>query len=88
MSRDETNRAGAQRRMNPPDATAVAVPSPCIGICRIDPASGLCAGCLRTLDEIAAWGTLDDTARRLVWNAIATRRASVRDVTQPDALPK
>ncbi|HUD31901.1 MAG TPA: DUF1289 domain-containing protein, partial [Variovorax sp.] len=26
------------------------VPSPCISVCRIDAASGLCTGCLRTLD--------------------------------------
>jgi predicted Fe-S protein YdhL (DUF1289 family) len=49
------------------------VPSPCIGVCRIDAASGLCAGCLRTLDEIAAWSTLDDASRRAVWDAIRRR---------------
>ncbi|HEY7788318.1 MAG TPA: DUF1289 domain-containing protein [Casimicrobiaceae bacterium] len=51
------------------------VPSPCTGVCRIDGASGLCTGCLRTLDEIAAWSTLDDAARRAVWQALAQRRA-------------
>ena len=38
--------------------------------------TGLCVGCARTLEEIAAWSTLDDAARRNVWNAIATRRAN------------
>jgi predicted Fe-S protein YdhL (DUF1289 family) len=52
-----------------------AVPSPCISVCRIDDASGLCIGCLRTLDEIAAWSTLDDAQKRAVWEAIAKRRA-------------
>lgn len=33
-------------------------PSPCIGICRIEPDSGLCEGCLRTLGEIADWPML------------------------------
>jgi predicted Fe-S protein YdhL (DUF1289 family) len=33
-------------------------PSPCIGICRIDPATGWCQGCWRTLDEIADWPML------------------------------
>ena len=51
------------------------VPSPCINVCRIDQASGLCEGCQRTLDEIAAWSMLDDAARRGVWEAIAVRRA-------------
>ena len=52
------------------------VASPCISVCRIDPVTGLCVGCARTLEEIAAWSTLDDAARRNVWNAIATRRAN------------
>ena len=33
-------------------------PSPCISVCRIDPASGLCQGCARTLQEIADWPML------------------------------
>ena len=31
------------------------VDSPCNSICKIDPATRLCMGCFRTLDEIAAW---------------------------------
>jgi predicted Fe-S protein YdhL (DUF1289 family) len=54
--------------------SAAPVPSPCISICRIDDATGLCVGCLRTLDEIAAWSMLDDDARRDVWRAIRERR--------------
>jgi len=50
------------------------VPSPCVSICKIDPASGLCVGCLRTIDEIAAWSVLDDDARRAVWARILSRR--------------
>lgn len=49
------------------------VASPCIGVCRIDPATGWCAGCLRTLDEIASWSVLDDRARRDVLAGIAKR---------------
>jgi len=52
------------------------VPSPCISICKIDEATGLCTGCARTLDEIAAWGMLDNGQRRVVWDAIAARRAA------------
>ncbi|MHB8493993.1 MAG: DUF1289 domain-containing protein [Casimicrobiaceae bacterium] len=58
----------------PPIPSAAPVASPCISVCRMDDATGLCIGCLRTLDEIAAWGTLDDDARREVWVAIARRR--------------
>ena len=31
-----------------------AVPSPCIGICRLDERQ-LCVGCRRSMDEIAEW---------------------------------
>jgi predicted Fe-S protein YdhL (DUF1289 family) len=43
----------------------------------MDASTGLCVGCLRTLDEIAAWGALDDEARRAVLQAIARRRSSI-----------
>jgi prolyl-tRNA editing enzyme YbaK/EbsC (Cys-tRNA(Pro) deacylase)/predicted Fe-S protein YdhL (DUF1289 family) len=51
-----------------------AVPSPCNQVCRIDARTGWCEGCARTLDEIAAWGGLDDAAKRVVWAALAQRR--------------
>jgi predicted Fe-S protein YdhL (DUF1289 family) len=38
--------------------------------------TGLCEGCLRTIDEIAAWSVLDDDDRRAVWDAIGRRRAA------------
>lgn len=52
------------------------VPSPCVNLCRMDPARGLCSGCWRSLDEIASWSHLSDTARREVWRLIAERKAA------------
>lgn len=49
------------------------LPSPCISVCRMDAASGLCEGCMRTLDEIAAWGMMDNVSRRAVWKLIEQR---------------
>lgn len=67
-------------------ADARPVPSPCISVCRMDAATALCVGCLRTIDEIAAWGMLDDDARRDVWTEIARRRARIAVVEPvPDA---
>lgn len=40
----------------------------------MDPASGLCRGCWRTLDEIARWGAMDDTERARVAAALPARR--------------
>ena len=59
--------------MTTPSRTAMR--SPCIAVCRIEPESGLCEGCLRTLDEIARWGSMSNDARREVWSAIHARRA-------------
>ena len=47
--------------------------SPCINVCLIDPASGECAGCRRTLVEIAAWATMGETERRRVLRELAGR---------------
>ncbi|NPC58616.1 DUF1289 domain-containing protein [Caenimonas soli] len=49
------------------------VPSPCISICKLDSATEFCEGCFRTLDEIAAWGRMDDESKRAVWQLIAER---------------
>jgi len=54
----------------PPDRP---VTSPCLSVCVMDPASGLCQGCLRSLDEIADWSALTDAGRREVWVRIARR---------------
>ena len=50
------------------------VPSPCINVCKMDDSTGLCRGCLRTLDEIAVWGRADDAARLNILAAVAQRR--------------
>ena len=51
------------------------VPSPCINVCRMNARTGLCEGCLRTLDEIALWSVLEEEDKRAIWAALAQRRA-------------
>jgi predicted Fe-S protein YdhL (DUF1289 family) len=51
------------------------VPSPCTQVCTMDAGTGLCTGCLRTIDEIANWSRLDDAGKRRVWERLASRRA-------------
>jgi predicted Fe-S protein YdhL (DUF1289 family) len=60
-----------------PERDGGAAPSPCINICRMDPESGLCEGCLRTLDEIAQWGAATEEQKRTVWRAIVRRKDEV-----------
>lgn len=40
------------------------VDSPCVKMCVIHPASSLCIGCFRTIDEIAGWSTMESGARK------------------------
>lgn len=49
--------------------------SPCTRLCLIDDRTGLCAGCGRTLAEIAAWGRLDDAERRRIMAMLPARLA-------------
>jgi uncharacterized protein len=57
--------------------TSPPIPSPCISVCKMDARTGLCEGCLRTLDEIAAWSVLDDLAKRAVWKLLPRRREAL-----------
>jgi predicted Fe-S protein YdhL (DUF1289 family) len=50
------------------------IETPCIKVCEIDSASGLCTGCARTLDEIARWGMMGDAERRRVMRELPARR--------------
>ena len=65
-----------------PDAGTV--PSPCICVCRIDMTTGWCDGCFRTLDEVAAWSSLDDEARRAVWKELELRARSRAGITHDE----
>jgi hypothetical protein len=58
------------------ESGAAGVPSPCQSVCRMESGTGWCEGCLRTLDEIAAWSTLDDAAKREVWRELESRLAT------------
>lgn len=49
------------------------IESPCIQICTIHPETGLCLGCHRTRDEIAAWSRLTPEARRKVMAELPAR---------------
>ena len=51
-----------------------AVPSPCISVCRMSPASGYCEGCHRTLAEIASWSGYSDGEKRAVLARLPSRK--------------
>jgi predicted Fe-S protein YdhL (DUF1289 family) len=49
----------------------------------MDAGTGWCEGCLRTIDEIVAWGSMADDDKRAVWQLIEQRRVSWGRATAP-----
>ncbi len=57
--------------------------SPCVKVCQMDPARGLCLGCARTLDEIARWAQMSDAEREGILAALPARKSDVLEVPVP-----
>ena len=49
------------------------VESPCVKICVVHPATRLCTGCYRSIDEIGAWGRMTPEERRAVMADLPSR---------------
>lgn len=47
--------------------------SPCVKVCAVHPVERICTGCLRTLDEIAAWSGLSSEARQAILAELPAR---------------
>jgi len=52
--------------------------SPCEKICVVDPASGLCQGCGRSLTEIGGWMSYSDAERARVMAELPKRLDAMR----------
>ena len=48
-------------------------PSPCVGICVMDEAHGVCSGCGRTLEDITNWPNLADKDQAAIWRTLPER---------------
>jgi len=53
------------------------IKTPCIQVCAVDDASGLCLGCFRTLAEIAGWSRMTDAERDRVIGQAPARRGLI-----------
>jgi predicted Fe-S protein YdhL (DUF1289 family) len=49
------------------------IKTPCVQVCVVDDASGLCLGCFRTLAEIASWARFSDAERDRIMAELADR---------------
>ena len=52
------------------------VESPCKNVCELDPNTGLCLGCKRTVDEIQNWNLKDNKEKMMI-----TKKAKNRDLS-------
>lgn len=50
--------------------------SPCVLVCVMNEATGLCYGCHRTIDEIAGWSAMSDAEKRAVLARVEEREAA------------
>jgi predicted Fe-S protein YdhL (DUF1289 family) len=52
--------------------------TPCIKVCVIDAATGLCTGCGRSLAEIAGWTAMTDGERQRIMRDLPVRLGQVQ----------
>jgi predicted Fe-S protein YdhL (DUF1289 family) len=61
--------------MTPAPPEPSLLPSPCVGICRLDEATGWCLGCARDTGEIARWRALSPAEQVRIWADLPRRKA-------------
>lgn len=54
------------------------VQSPCVKICVVHPAERLCTGCLRSMDEIAAWSRMSNEERAALIEELPDRAGRLK----------
>lgn len=62
---------------SPPSAPPKPIATPCIKVCIVDGESGLCLGCFRTLNEIAAWASFPDETRDQLMVELPSRKGRI-----------
>ena len=53
------------------------IESPCIKICVVHPQARICTGCLRTIDEIAAWSRMSPGDRARIMAELPERKGLI-----------
>lgn len=48
--------------------------TPCINVCTMNPGTGMCEGCARTIQEIASWARLTPADRRRIMAELPSRK--------------
>lgn len=71
------------RRLPLPD-----IPSPCVGVCAINPATNQCLGCLRSIEEIGAWPRASNEERLAILEKLKDRRRAAGRTSAADQRPR
>ena len=53
------------------------IESPCISICVVHPATRLCTGCLRSIDEIGEWSLMSSDERAKIMDELPERKGLI-----------
>jgi uncharacterized protein len=70
------------------DGVSFSIPSPCVGVCRVDESNRLCVGCLRTIQEIVRWPRADDRERLGIVQRLRDRRRAIGRTSEADSRPR
>jgi predicted Fe-S protein YdhL (DUF1289 family) len=71
---EQRERERLRRREERRRLLASGPPSPCISVCQIDPVTGWCVGCRRTIDEIRDWIISTPDERQRILDHLALRK--------------
>ena len=71
---EQRERERLRRREERRRLLASGPPSPCISVCQIDPVTGWCVGCRRTIDEIRDWIISTPDERQRILDQLALRK--------------
>ncbi|MGI9508099.1 MAG: DUF1289 domain-containing protein [Geminicoccaceae bacterium] len=64
------------------------LPSPCVGVCKLDPQTERCLGCMRTREEVVRWPHADETERLQILQRLRERRRSAGITSEADSRPR
>ena len=67
----------SQPPASPPALPPKSIATPCVMVCTVDGASGLCLGCFRTLPEIATWSRMSDAERAKIMGELDGRQSLI-----------
>jgi predicted Fe-S protein YdhL (DUF1289 family) len=62
--------------------------SPCVNVCVIDADTGLCAGCSRSIEEIAGWAAMTDGERKRIMRDLPQRARRAQPAAQLPLIEK